>query len=381
MLSLIALAGTARPKHKSVKKITAFFQPVTKEPESKAAECALGSDSVDSGSAGLVLENRKRKFEASTEDPNKPTRAVTASPVVTEPVRVRSDKEITHAVTEPVRVRSEKEMTPAVTEPVRVRSDKEITPAITEPVRVDSEAVRVRNEKEISPAVTEPVRVRNEKTVSPVVVEPVRNEKQFISHANVRTTDAGGTVRKSFKTCTLGGRIIIVQRSPKVDRARPPEWVEIGKHAQIFGIPSAIKNYQALLKDYSPGARRAAVKRWEKDSQSQENVERFNLGQRQRESVLGKDFEDALMRQVLTRNEAGLPVDSIILMDLIGTELKKRDMTELTQENGGKYTFGHSWCSRFLKRHGLATRATTTKMRKLPAEAVHRDSEAHDHVC
>jgi hypothetical protein len=349
MLSLIALAGTARPKHKSVKKITAFFQPVTKEPESKAAECALGSDSVDSGSAGLVLENRKRKFEASTEDPNKPTRAVTASPVVTEPVRVRSDKEITHAV--------------------------------TEPVRVDSEAVRVRNEKEISPAVTEPVRVRNEKTVSPVVVEPVRNEKQFISHANVRTTDAGGTVRKSFKTCTLGGRIIIVQRSPKVDRARPPEWVEIGKHAQIFGIPSAIKNYQALLKDYSPGARRAAVKRWEKDSQSQENVERFNLGQRQRESVLGKDFEDALMRQVLTRNEAGLPVDSIILMDLIGTELKKRDMTELTQENGGKYTFGHSWCSRFLKRHGLATRATTTKMRKLPAEAVHRDSEAHDHVC
>ena len=80
----------------------------------------------------------------------------------------------------------------------------------------------------------------------------------------------------------------------------------------------------------------------------------------------GSEIDGQLLTDVHEIRSMGLPADEEVLRRYLVVRLEKAGKTGLLVENGGKYSYGHSWAIRFFKRHNLVVRVCTTKMRELP---------------
>lgn len=82
----------------------------------------------------------------------------------------------------------------------------------------------------------------------------------------------------------------------------------------------------------------------------------------------GRDIDLELLAVIKSRMESGIKIDDDILREQLLVILNKRNMLHLLRENGGRHTFRQGWAQRFWKRHGLPSRAATTKHRELPED-------------
>jgi hypothetical protein len=82
----------------------------------------------------------------------------------------------------------------------------------------------------------------------------------------------------------------------------------------------------------------------------------------------GTEIDSLLLDDNKATRSVGLPVDDVILRRLLVDRLQKAGKAGLLKENGGRYSYGHSFGTRFFKIHNLVLRVCTTKMRELPAD-------------
>jgi hypothetical protein len=84
--------------------------------------------------------------------------------------------------------------------------------------------------------------------------------------------------------------------------------------------------------------------------------------------VYGVEVDKKLLEDVRIRREAGITITHATLRSMLIVRLNQEKLLHLLIENGGQHTFGDGWSKRFFKRHGLTSRAVTTKMREVPAD-------------
>ena len=84
--------------------------------------------------------------------------------------------------------------------------------------------------------------------------------------------------------------------------------------------------------------------------------------------VYGRAVDTATYNAIIGRNSKGLSMDRFVMKQLLITQLTLHGKADLLVENGGKFSFGDAWATRFLKRWKLRRRVATTKMREKPAD-------------
>ena len=63
-----------------------------------------------------------------------------------------------------------------------------------------------------------------------------------------------------------------------------------------------------------------------------------------------------------------MPIDNIILRELLPVSLARTNQMGPLRENGGNHIFGDCWARRFWKRNDFALRVATSKMLELPLD-------------
>jgi hypothetical protein len=81
----------------------------------------------------------------------------------------------------------------------------------------------------------------------------------------------------------------------------------------------------------------------------------------------GNEIDQKLLCEVKVIMASGLPIDDSTSRMMLMTLLRNNDKCHLLMDNGGDYDFQHGWASRFWKRHNIASRVVTTKMRIIPS--------------
>lgn len=144
---------------------------------------------------------------------------------------------------------------------------------------------------------------------------------------------------------------------------RPPNWEDIADEAEIWGNDAALANFASDFDGASQTAKYQRLNQWKKDLKDKK-VSSVYQGQ----PSYGSEIDLLLLADCHTRRAVGLPIDDVILRRMLIVHLAKAGKEGELIENGGKYHYGHSWAMRFYKRHKLASRVCTTKMRELPGD-------------
>lgn len=146
-------------------------------------------------------------------------------------------------------------------------------------------------------------------------------------------------------------------------KRRPDNWKTIARHFEVFdNIASTMKCYAEELRYLrSLETQRVTIYRWCTQLKKERSPKHVQHG-----PVYGKAIDAEVLRGIHQRIEAGLTCDDNILREIVSLKLSEKGLLGLLKCNGGKYTFGASWCARFWKRHKLVSRVATTKMRELP---------------
>lgn len=154
------------------------------------------------------------------------------------------------------------------------------------------------------------------------------------------------------------------KKKPKVWQSRPPNWEDIAYEAQVFGNNSAIKSFAADFQGVSSTAAYQRLNTWKKDLGSGKADASF----KSRLPTYGNEIDKLLLADFHAARSAGVSIDDEILRRYLVVHLAAAGKQGLLSEEGGKYSYGHSWAQRFYKRHGLVLRVCTTKMRELPTD-------------
>ena len=118
------------------------------------------------------------------------------------------------------------------------------------------------------------------------------------------------------------------------------------------GFVDTLQRYRCTFPGLSTEAIRAKLKRWN-------NLKPLKANSTRAPSY-GWEVDNALKNSVMERLARGLPIDDANLPLLLIAEMASRSMLrQLVKEHGAKYEFGHSWATRFFKRHKLVVRKVT----------------------
>ena len=160
--------------------------------------------------------------------------------------------------------------------------------------------------------------------------------------------------------------LLIPEEKEYTKRVRRPEnWEDIAFDAQVYGNEAALRNFPAAFAGASSTATYQRLNQWKNDIKNNKVFTKkigFNL------PTYGTEIDLQLLADCGTTRDAGLPIDDVILRRLLVVRLLAAGKEGLLKENGGKFSYGHSWAMRFFKRHNLVVRVCTTKMRELPAD-------------
>jgi hypothetical protein len=144
--------------------------------------------------------------------------------------------------------------------------------------------------------------------------------------------------------------------------ARPLNWKAI---AEFYGQWGKKKTKAAFSSDFEHRTERSldqALKQWLVDLRSKRD-----FTGRQKAPAYGYEIDQKLLCEVKVRMASGLPIDDSTLRMMLMTLLRDNDKGHLLMDNGGDYDLTYNgWASRFCKRHNIASRVATTKMRIIP---------------
>lgn len=166
----------------------------------------------------------------------------------------------------------------------------------------------------------------------------------------------------------------VVEETPRVIHAvretvkrhkRPDNWEDIAYEAVVYGNSAAAKNYSDLFLGASDTAVYQRLNQWKNDVK---NKKAFGASTSVRLPSYGAEIDAKLLADFHTARSIGLPVDDVILRRNLVVRLHSAGKEGLLVENGGKFSYMHSWANRFYKRHNLVLRVCTTKMRELPED-------------
>ena len=164
-----------------------------------------------------------------------------------------------------------------------------------------------------------------------------------------------------------------VSESPlkkRILHSRPTNWETIAENANIYGNYSTIRTFQEVFSEATSITSNKRLSRWRKDLKDgkQPNLRTCHLAY---SKVVDKELYDAA---IAWRNK-GLRVDNGLLRKLLLDILAKNGLMGLLRENGGKYTFGDSWSTRFFERNDMKK-----SMDNEDKEATYIDAITHDKI-
>ena len=140
----------------------------------------------------------------------------------------------------------------------------------------------------------------------------------------------------------------VVEKKKRQALTRPKNWLEIAEFYDQKGKNLTIKTYPDEFSDRSDRSADQALRQWRSDLKSKIQ---FNLIKNGRAPAYGNDVDLLLKKQVNSRTIDGLSTSNIVLRLLLVELLQEKGQSDLLCENGGIYSFGHGWASRFWKRH------------------------------
>lgn len=161
--------------------------------------------------------------------------------------------------------------------------------------------------------------------------------------------------------------VIIQARVFMKRQKRPVNWEDIADDAQVYGNDAAIANFPDEFIGASVTAKYQRLNQWKKDVKAKKVIFAYH-GQHVGPPSYGNEIDLQLLQDCHLTRELGLPIDDVVLRRLLVVRLIAAGKEGDLKENGGPFHYGHSWAVRFYKRHKLASRVCTTKMRELPAD-------------
>lgn len=159
--------------------------------------------------------------------------------------------------------------------------------------------------------------------------------------------------------------IIPAEKESRKRKNRPINWEDIAYEASVYGNEAAAKTYADEFSDATSSATYQRLNQWKHDVKNKRILSSSTIV---RLPSYGTEIDSLLLDDCKATRSVGLPVDDVILRRLLVDRLQKAGKAGLMKENGGKYSYGHSFATRFFKRHNLVLRVCTTKMRELPAD-------------
>ena len=132
-------------------------------------------------------------------------------------------------------------------------------------------------------------------------------------------------------------------KSTKVWRSRPDHWCAIVEHMISHTYESACKMYASELSHLKVESRKATLYRWRRDVIEGKIV----TVNKDRLPKYGVEVHKGLTRDITARTSIRLPIDNIILRELLLVRLARTHQMGLLRENGGNHIFGDCWARRF----------------------------------
>ena len=146
----------------------------------------------------------------------------------------------------------------------------------------------------------------------------------------------------------------------KAWNARPSNWKHIAQHYLDYGESETFREYGSSFGATSIRGKQTAIKRWVAD---------MNIGaapkQVHRNSILGADFDELLLKEFQKRRAQGFSVhfDDVILLIPVVAARNAIDLTPYIQHGGGTQCFQKSWVQRWAKRMNIGRRCASSKHR------------------
>lgn len=140
-------------------------------------------------------------------------------------------------------------------------------------------------------------------------------------------------------------------------------WEDVALESQLYGHKTATKNFPEAFEGASDTIYQR-INNWLHDLKDKKATPKPNT----RICSYGNEIDSQLLQDCETRRDVGLPMDDAILRRLLVVHLTDAGLGGQLSENGGKFSYGHSWAMRFYRRHNLVSRVCTTKMKELPAD-------------
>ena len=142
---------------------------------------------------------------------------------------------------------------------------------------------------------------------------------------------------------------------------RPDCWMDIAKHYQDYGLKNTLDAFKEEMTLIPKALQERNIVIWNKNLKSGTTPKYSH-----RMPEYGGKIDLELYAEVMQRVLLGLTVDPTTLREMLLVLLLRHSKMVLVQNNG---SFGYSWAQRFFKRHGLRSRAVSTKMREeIPAD-------------
>jgi hypothetical protein len=138
---------------------------------------------------------------------------------------------------------------------------------------------------------------------------------------------------------------------------------------------SACKMY-AADSHLSDRSRKSTLYRWKKEMIQRKVVSRS----KDRVPKYGVEVDKGLISDINVRISLGLPIDNVILRELLLVRLASTNQMELLREHGGNHIFGDCWAWRFWNRNDFVLRVATSKMRELPLD-LPEQKETYARIC
>ena len=148
----------------------------------------------------------------------------------------------------------------------------------------------------------------------------------------------------------------------RVFHARPLNWQIVAEYYGQWGKVKTVRAFPNELENRTDRSADQALKQWLIDFRAQRQ---FAVAKKA--PAYGHEIDQILLSVIKERMATGLPTDDVTLRMTLLSLLKDHNKTHLLVANGGVNDFQHGWACRFWKRHKLASRVATTKMRILPA--------------
>jgi hypothetical protein len=157
----------------------------------------------------------------------------------------------------------------------------------------------------------------------------------------------------------------VVGAAKKAKSQRPHNWVDIAREYLAVSKARRLQHVISLFNLEVSLDRRISywsmtLSRWVRDAASQKEM------QYKRSSSIPIAVEKALVREVIRYNDAGVPLNNMILRMNLVRLMKEAALEALIAVPN---SFGDSWFQRFYSRNNISSRVATTKMREdIPAD-------------